>query len=115
MSDHHIFIERLSSAGDLAGVFEYDDDTGYFYLYDMRKPLGEKILDSIWILNYNTDLRASEIAVRWNADESHVGLFVRGELWAVFDLVARKKFGGQYQKGVRPQIPRRLGKLFVFP
>lgn len=39
-----IFESATRSAGDLAGVFEHDDDTGYFYLYDLSRGEGQKSL-----------------------------------------------------------------------
>ena len=115
MAEHQIFVESLRSTGDFAGVFEYDGDTGYFYLYDLKRPAGKKVVDTIWILDAITDVVESEIAVLWNEGESDVGLFIGGKLWAVFDLVARKKYGSQYRKGTDPQIPRHLAEAFIFP
>ena len=42
-----IFESSVRSAGDLAGVFEFDGDTSYFYLYRVDASEGNKVLDAI--------------------------------------------------------------------
>jgi hypothetical protein len=39
-----IFVSSVRSTGDLAGVFEYDGETGYFYLYRAKGASGKKIM-----------------------------------------------------------------------
>jgi hypothetical protein len=39
-----MFDSSIRSAGDLAGVFEYDGETGYFYLYDSVGSSNQRVL-----------------------------------------------------------------------
>lgn len=104
MQAGEMFASAARSAGDLAGVFEYDGDTAYFYLYQTGDP-GNKVLDSIHILSGRPDFEESDIEVRWNAREQNVGLFIRGELWAVFNGDTQAKHGGDYRPGTHPELP----------
>ena len=47
MATDEMFDSVLRSAGDFAGVFEFDGDVGYFYLYDTTQPEKHKILGAI--------------------------------------------------------------------
>lgn len=49
-----MFVESVGRSGDLAGVFEYDGETGYFYLYRIGDG-GSKVLDSIHVLSFRPD------------------------------------------------------------
>lgn len=99
-----IFDSSVRSKGDLAGVFEHDGDTGYFYLCRSNGNAVEAILDRIQILVGEPDFGEAEVSVRWDHQEEKVGLFIRGNLWAVFDAERRKTFGGHYIKGTTPSI-----------
>lgn len=46
-----------------------------------------------------------DVEIRWSASEQEVGLFIRGELWAVFDVAAQTKHGGDYRPGTHPEPP----------
>jgi len=100
-----IFESSVRSTGDLAGVFEYDGDNSYFYLYDTDRSQGEKVLDSIHVLSGKPDFSQAEIAIRWDDEETKVGLFIRGQLWAVFDSRRRIKYGGRYSSRTPPSLP----------
>lgn len=91
--------------GDLAGVFEYDGETGYFYLYDVRDDDHPRILESIYIVNGECDLDASDVSVEWDEEQKRVALFLRGRQWAVFNLKTREAHGGGYKAGAIPDIP----------
>ena len=101
-----IFDSAVRSAGDLAGVFEYDGETGYFYLYATEGDAGRKVLDSIHILSGDPDFADANISVRWDSEEQKVGLFIRDVLWAAFDCGRRSKHGGAYEPGGKPSLPR---------
>jgi hypothetical protein len=92
-----IFESAVRSKGDLAGVFEYDGETGYFYLYTPGN--SGRILDSIHVFSGKPDFARQDIAVRWNRLEQMVGLFIRGELWALFAEPWPTKYGGNYSPG----------------
>ena len=96
-----LFDQAVRRAGDLAGVFEYDGETGYFYLYDMEN----KVIDAIHVLTGDLEMSADEVKVRWDDDEFRVALFLRGIPWAVFNVNSGEKHGGNYRPGAKPQIP----------
>src|SRR4051812_21738088 len=93
MPQDEIFADAIRSAGDLAGVFEFDGQTGYFYLY--RIGAGhQKVVNAIHVVSGDLDFAEREIAIRWNPKEDKVGLFIKGELWAAFDAIGQAKYGG---------------------
>lgn len=99
------FKSAKRSCEDLAGIFELDDDIGYFYLYSTA-PNGEtKIIDHIFLFNGLKELYDFEVSVKWDQSETKVGLFIRDELWAVFNVTTNKKYGGGYRKEDYPTIP----------
>ena len=97
-----MFASAVRASGDLAGVFEYDGDTGYFYLYDQSMPGGQRVLDAIHIVSGTPDFSENDVDVRWNADEDAVGFFVCGRLWAAFRR--GEKHGGNYRSRGEPRI-----------
>ena len=107
-----IFESAIRSAGDIAGVFEFDGEISYFYLYSTGANKGEKVLDSILITTDVPDFKESDVAIKWDAEENKVGLVINGSLWAVFDLDRSKKFGGGYKHGVLPDIPNFVAQAF---
>lgn len=100
-----LFESAVRSQVDLGGVFEYEGDTAYFYLYDMRK-INQPIVDAIHIFSGRTDLNDSDVIVQWDNGEQKVGLFLRGVLWAVFNVASKRKYGGNYKLTNRPEIPK---------
>jgi hypothetical protein len=103
-----IFDSAVRPSGDLAGVFECDEETSYFYLYetgDDGDAGAGRILDSVHVFTGTPDFVQDDIAVRWSADERKVGLFIRGELAAVFDCSSGAKYGARYRPGERPTLP----------
>lgn len=109
MSD--IFKSAVRSAGDLAGVLECDEDAAWFYLYDQLRDEGG-ILGAIQICAGSVDVGAPHLLVRWDETEERVGLFIRGELWAVFDARDGSRAGGNYLPGTMPSIPSGLSRGF---
>lgn len=99
-----LFDSCVRDKGDLAGVFEYDGETGYFYLYDVSVG-DQRVVDSIHVLSGSTDLEDGDISVRWDDANVRVSLFVRNVQWAVFNCATGAKFGGDYQRDGTPQIP----------
>jgi hypothetical protein len=112
MATDEIFNDSVRTAGDLAGVFEYDGETGYFYLYDTTERQGKKILDSIRILSGEADFSDADISIRWDLEEQKVGLFIRNVLWAVFDGSRLAKYGGNYKAGAKPSLPPEVERGF---
>src|SRR5262249_21272448 len=84
MADKEIFATSVRPPRDLAGVFEFEGEVGYFYLYSLDESEGRKILDSLHILTGVPDFSKSDVKIRWDSEEQKVGLFIKGVLWAVF-------------------------------
>jgi len=102
------FLESaVRSSGDLAGVFEHDGETGYFYLYAVH---GEerKILGALHVLSGRRTFEKGDVQIRWDATESVVGLLIGRRLWAAFDSTTGAGYGGDYAAGVRPDLPPRI-------
>lgn len=107
-----IFQSAARSLGDLAGVFEYEGETGYFYLYALEDAEGHEVLDAIHIVSGDADFAEGEVQVRWTREEDRVGLFIRETLWAVFDCQTRTKHGGDYRRGETPALPPHVTEPF---
>lgn len=73
MSESDLFHSATNSTGEKAGVFEFEDDTAYFYLYDTGKADGSKILGAIHIFSGVPDFDEDDIEIRWSATDTHVG------------------------------------------
>jgi hypothetical protein len=71
--------------GRFAAVFERDDDTAYFYLSDLDQAGGHRIVGAVAASEIVA--MAPDVAVRiaWSSDGSITGLFVEGDLIAVFE------------------------------
>ena len=100
MTSSDLFESQARSSGDRAGVFEYDGETSYFYLHDLRP---SRILGYIHILTGLPDFDGADLSILWNKSEDVVGLFIRGQLWAFFD--GERPFGGGYHPGREPMTP----------
>lgn len=79
------FISSVRSKGDLAGVLECDGETEYFYLYSLGAPNRNSILGAISLNGEVTYIHESELFVRWNKQETKVGLFHHDNLLAMFN------------------------------
>jgi hypothetical protein len=111
--ENEIFKSSVRSLGDLAGVFEFDGETGYFYLCDQMREPTQKIIDQIRILSSKPDFGDRDIVVRWDDSEKRVGLLIRLELWAVFDVQAKTKYGGDYLPQATSTVPAEIARLFA--
>jgi hypothetical protein len=100
-----IFDSATRLTGDMAGVFEYDGETGYFYLYKMDSVFGNKIIDSIRICLGTIDFTDSDISIKWDSQNQLVALLIKGEIWAVFDSYKGTKHGGDYKSIGKSNIP----------
>lgn len=107
-----MFKSTIRSAGDEAGVFEYDGDTGYFYLYKVKGRKGQKVIAAIKVLSGTPDFLEEDVTVRWNSMENKVGLFIHKQLWAVFNSETYEKYGGNYCAGNQPAIPSKIVTFF---
>jgi hypothetical protein len=89
-----IFESAMRSAGDLAGVFEFDGEVSYFYLYRVSALSGNEILDAMKISVADSAIELGDVRVRWSADEKLVFLVVKDQPCAVFDCEHNEKYGG---------------------
>lgn len=112
MTDNEMFDSAIRSAGDMAGVFEYDGETGYFYLYETEGGKGQKIISSIQVLTGSPDFGESDITVCWDLNEVIVGLFIYKTLWAAFDARSCAKYGGNYHFNGQADIPLKISGAF---
>jgi len=99
--------------GDLAGVFEYDGETCYFYLVEAQdRGAGARVLDALLVLSGEPDFARNDVAVRWDGPQRAVGLFIRGRLWAVI-ADSRAAHGGRYRPGSSPRVPEDVVREFA--
>ncbi len=111
VATHEVFADAMRSAGDLAGVFEYDGQVGYFYLYAAGAK--RRVLRALHVLSVPCSLGSKRVEVRWGEGETVVGLFIAGQVWAVFDVDAGVEYTGNFQAGVGPALPSRVGALLA--
>ncbi len=109
-----IFESAIRSTGDRAGVFEYDGETGYFYLYDCEAPEGKKVVDAVQVVTGQADFGQEDVAVRWDLEEQKVGLFIRDVLWAVFNVLRGTKCSGRYAPRSLPSLPSEEKSGFTY-
>ena len=102
---NEMFVSMVRRTGDLAGVFEYDGKTGYFYLYRTKGAGAAKVIDALHIVSGLIDFAQNDISIQWDDSETWVALSIRNAIWAVFDCISGQKFGGNYGVGERPAIP----------
>jgi hypothetical protein len=106
-----IYVSATRDLGDLAGVFEFDGDSCYFYLFSVDDALGGKVLDALPVVTGAPDFAAEDVDVRWDPAAALVGLFIRGVLWAVL-AHTRNAHGGHYRPGSRPRLPEHVEAAF---
>ncbi|HWE73849.1 MAG TPA: DUF2251 domain-containing protein [Stellaceae bacterium] len=100
-----LFASLVRSTGDIAGVFEYDGATGYFYVYRVAGDEDAKVLDALPIVSGEAPFTQADISIRWDNLETKVALFIRNVMWALFDCSSGQKFGGRYETNGSPDIP----------
>lgn len=110
-----IFESTPRSSNDLAGVFEYDGETGYFYLYRTSAIAGQKVVGAIPIFDGEPDFEEGELTVRWDAEEQLVALLIAGQTWAAFHAASGAAYGGNYRRGGTPIVPQEVRKAFESP
>lgn len=92
MTNEEIFESQLNPAGSFAGVYEYEEEVGYFYLYDVSKNDGHKVVSAIRVATGPAAHSSAEVEIRWSADEKFVGLLIRERLCAAFDVKSHVAF-----------------------
>ena len=107
MATEEIFDSCVRPAGDLAGVFEYDGETGYFYLYATDATGDARVLDAVHIVSGEADFEASDVVIEWDRGETRVGLTIRGQLRATFDTADMAKHGREPSKASQAAVQRK--------
>ena len=110
---NEIFESETRTQGDLTGVFEFDGESSYFYLYGAEENGESKILSAIRISVGKPNYIASDVLVVWSANEQIVCLKIRHEIWAAFDCISQDKFGGNYSTDRSPQLPQEILSAFL--
>lgn len=111
MPTNEMFDSALCSTGELAGVFEHDGDTGYFYLYQTKNN-DKKVVAAIHVITGVPDFDEEDIKIMWDVSERIVGLFIKHQLWAAFDGTTGAKYGGNYDPDALPLIPVGIAHIF---
>lgn len=106
-----LFDSSVRPQGDFAGVFEYDGETGFFYLCRAGSS-GNKVLKAVRVVVGPPGFTQGEVTVKWGSDLNTVGLLIRGQLWAAFDVAMGETYGGDYQPGAAPMILREVRAKF---
>lgn len=98
MAGNDIFESQVNSDGSLAGVYEHEEEVGYFYLYDLTSTEGHKVIGSVRVSVGPFRHELDALAIRWSCDEHFVGLFIKHQLCAVFDEKSQEAFGGESEQ-----------------
>jgi hypothetical protein len=93
-----IFVDAVGETGEYAGVFEADDNVSYFYLYKIVEGADGEIVGAVQVYRGIPDFTESDVEVRWFDNDEKVGVFVKGELGAHFDLVSGWGYPGSYSR-----------------
>jgi len=112
MESTEIFESSVRSTEDIAGVFEYADNSGFFYLYFLRNKDDEKIQGAIPIAFGEVCFSEADIEILWNVEENLVALLIFGQLCAVFDVDRKVSYGGNV-KNNSFDIPHEIKAAFA--
>nr|ABU51089.1 unknown [uncultured bacterium Bio2] len=93
-----IFLDKIDNTGNFAGVFEANEEVGYFYLYKIKNQPTQRIVGALQVLIGPPDFTTEEADIQWFENGSKVGFFIRKELWAYFDLKSGQGNSGSYPK-----------------
>jgi hypothetical protein len=94
MTKNHILESQVNTDETWAGVYEHDDEVGYFYLYQIASPEGPKVTGAIHISKGSCKYEVGDLAIRWSNDDAFVGLFIGNKLRAAFEVESQRVFGG---------------------
>ncbi len=85
-----IFLENVRSHEDIAGVYEFDGTSGYFYLHKLEP---SKVIAALEI--HRSEPTAEDLALKWDVPERLISLWEKGERKAVYDCETGAIFGGR--------------------
>jgi hypothetical protein len=95
-----IWVQGINAFNTYAGIFEADDDVGWFYLYKIFNPADVneklKVIDAVQVCRGTPDFSDKDCMVQWNDAGTHVSLFIKGSAYAYFDLVEGRGVPGRY-------------------
>ena len=107
-----IFESSIRSENDFAGVFEFDGEVSYFYLYQLDSENGNKVVGSIRVSVGPPYFNNEDIELKWSPDEKMVALYIANLLVCVFDCESRNKYGGDYKNGSSSTVPESIANYF---
>jgi hypothetical protein len=99
------FDSSMRPSGDIAGVFEFDGETGYFYLYEMSSDGENKIKGALNIHIDNVTFAPSDVLINWSSDWNITYLKISNKVYAVFDCRSGIGYSGNISTGVEAVIP----------
>jgi hypothetical protein len=81
-----VYESAVHQAGRYGAAFERDGETAFFYLLDLAAAEDMQIIEAFNAHTVTAMPPDVPIAVRWAVSGEAVGLYVAGELVALFDL-----------------------------
>ena len=94
-----IFLAHDDSRGRYSGVFEADERVSWFYLHHFlgKKDNRTEILGAVQVCRGAPEFTLQVVHIEWYDDDTKVGVYIKGELGAYFDLVAGWGYPGTYR------------------
>jgi len=90
-----VFESAVQPQGCFGAVFERDDETAYFYLLDLELREGRQIIGAFGLVSVVTMPAEVCVRVTWTPEGDMTGLFVEGQLLAVFDIANAQPNGNR--------------------
>ena len=81
-----VYESAVDPSGRRGAVFERDDDTAFFYLFDLSREDGDQIVEAFNAHSLTSAPAGAHVSIRWSPAGEAVGLFVDDDLVALFDL-----------------------------
>lgn len=81
-----IFDSSTRSDGRYAGVFEFDGEVAYFYLYRIRAGSDGEIVGAIPVKQWKSQYTNDDLSIFWSDSERLVSAAVCGVTCATFDV-----------------------------
>ncbi|RWE30939.1 MAG: DUF2251 domain-containing protein [Mesorhizobium sp.] len=88
-----VYESAVDASGRYAAAFERDDETAYFYLLDLARDEGKQIVEAFSTYTVTTMPADAPVLLQWDSGGDAVGLFIAGDLIAVFELGSYGKKG----------------------
>jgi hypothetical protein len=88
-----VYESAVEQTGRWGVVFERDDDTAFLYLLDLSREGTNQIVEAFNAQAVTAMPADAPVYVQWNPTGDVAGLFVSGDLLALFDLVIEGQKG----------------------